>query len=165
MKRHAEKCVERYCEVVMEVLSPLQLVGTTCMYDHLIRRENFETQGELSLECAQIAFKSVYLAKQIYVGQCKPWQDQSQNGRKKWKMVTLPQHPNKSHQCVMRVEYLQVSSPLFEMTHGLIKCSAHECTCDQVSRSDKCVRRHKTGSALKMMGIMHDFFLTRASTR
>ena len=46
----------------MEGLSSLQHVGTTCIYDHLIRREHIETEGELSPECAHIALKSVYLA-------------------------------------------------------------------------------------------------------
>ena len=36
-----------------------------------------------------------------------------------------------------------------EMTDGLSMCGVHECTYDQVSGCDKCVRRHKTESELK----------------
>ena len=89
-----------------------------------------------------------------YTSDKRPEKRQSQEpdgSATKWKMRTLPQHPNKSHQCVMRVEHLQVSSTLFEMTHGLRMCSVHECTCDQVSGCDKCVRRHKTGSGTKII--------------
>ena len=63
MRGHAEKCAERYCEMPKEHVSSLQQVATPCTDDHLMRREDYETTGGLSVVCAQLCPEMLVLGK------------------------------------------------------------------------------------------------------
>ena len=54
MEGHAEKSVERYCELAKKDVSSLQQVATPCIDDHQISPEDYATTGALSAVCAQI---------------------------------------------------------------------------------------------------------------
>ena len=63
MEGHANKCVERYCELANETIEQLYKVATQCMDDHHFKEEEMKSVGELSKECSQIALKCWYLAR------------------------------------------------------------------------------------------------------
>ena len=54
MKGHAEKCVERYCEVANKTIQELYNVATSYLDDHLFREEEIGAVGELFTVCSQI---------------------------------------------------------------------------------------------------------------
>ena len=60
---HAEKCVERWCELANKEPKDLPMVGTPCIDDHNLRPEDFIEKGELSQVCQKIVMKCLYLAR------------------------------------------------------------------------------------------------------
>ena len=63
MKVHPEKCIDRSCHLAEKDVSRLKQLDTPCMDDHQMVPEEFETKGELSPVCAQIALKCLYFAR------------------------------------------------------------------------------------------------------
>ena len=63
MEGHAEKCVERYCELARKDVSPLQEVASPCKDDHQIPPEGQEQIREFTVVCAQIVMKCLYVAR------------------------------------------------------------------------------------------------------
>ena len=64
MEGHAEKCVERYCELANKTTEQLHTVATPRMDDHQFKEEEeIGSVGELSKVCAQIVLKCLYLAR------------------------------------------------------------------------------------------------------
>ena len=53
MQGHAEKCVERNCELGRKSASSLQQVTTPRISGRLLPPEDFEPEGELADVCAQ----------------------------------------------------------------------------------------------------------------
>ena len=60
---HAQKCVERYCELVKKKIEQLYKVSRLCLDDHLFKQEELESVGELSEVCSQIVLKCLYVAR------------------------------------------------------------------------------------------------------
>ena len=54
MKGHAEKCVERYCELANKKVNQLYKVSHPCLDDHQVKQEELESVGEKSEVCSQI---------------------------------------------------------------------------------------------------------------
>ena len=54
MEGHAEKCVERYCELANKKVDQLHKVSHPCLDDHQFKQEELESVGELSEVCSQI---------------------------------------------------------------------------------------------------------------
>ena len=48
MEGHAQKCVERYCELANKKLELLCRVSSLCLDDHHLKKEELESVGELS---------------------------------------------------------------------------------------------------------------------
>ena len=63
MEGHAEKYVERYCELMNKTTEQLHKVATSCMDDHQFKEEENGSVGELSTVCSQIVLKCLYLAR------------------------------------------------------------------------------------------------------
>ena len=63
MERHAEKCVERYCELANKTTQQLYKVSTPCIDDHHFKEEEMKSAGELSKVCSQIVLKCLYSAR------------------------------------------------------------------------------------------------------
>ena len=63
MAGHAEKCVERYCELANKTTQQLYKVSTPCIDDHHFKEEEMKSVGELSHVCSQIVLKCLYLAR------------------------------------------------------------------------------------------------------
>ena len=63
MEGHAEKSVERYCELAHKKAEELYTVSSPCLDDHHTKKEELESVGELSEVCSQIALKCLYLAR------------------------------------------------------------------------------------------------------
>ena len=61
MEGHAQKCVERYCELANEKVE--YKVSSPCLDDHQFEKEELESVGELSEVCSQIVLKCLYLAR------------------------------------------------------------------------------------------------------
>ena len=59
---HAQKCVERYCELANKKVKQLYKVSSLCLDDH-VRQEEIESVGELSEVCSQIVLKCLHLAR------------------------------------------------------------------------------------------------------
>ena len=51
MEGHAQKCVERYCEVANKKVEQLQKVSHPCLDDHQFKKEELVSVGELSEVC------------------------------------------------------------------------------------------------------------------
>ena len=60
---HAQKCVERYCELAITKTQQLYKVSTPCIDDHHFKEEELKSVGELSKVCWQIVLKCLYLAR------------------------------------------------------------------------------------------------------
>ena len=56
------KCVEKCCELEDKKTEQLYTVSTPCLDDHNIKKEEFETVGELSDVFSQVVLKCLYLA-------------------------------------------------------------------------------------------------------
>ena len=63
MEGHAQKCVERYCELANKNTEQLYTVSTPCLDDHDFKKEKMETVGELSDVCSQIVLKCLYFVR------------------------------------------------------------------------------------------------------
>ena len=63
MEGHAEKCVERFCELVNRTTQQLHKVSSPCIDDHHFKEEELKSVGELSKVCSQIVLKCLYLAR------------------------------------------------------------------------------------------------------
>ena len=63
MESHANKCVERYCELADKTTQQLYKVSTPCIDDHHFEEEELKSVGELSKVCSQIVLKCLYLAR------------------------------------------------------------------------------------------------------
>ena len=63
MEGHAEKCVERYCEIANKTTQQLYKVSTLCIDDHHYKEEELKSVGELSKVYPQIGLKCLYLAR------------------------------------------------------------------------------------------------------
>ena len=63
MEGHAQKCVERSCELANKKTEQLYKVSTLCLDDHHFKKEELESVGELSQVCSQIVLKCMYLAR------------------------------------------------------------------------------------------------------
>ena len=59
MQGHAQKCVERFCELANRTTDKLHNVSTPCLDDHQFKTK---TMGELSEVCSRIVFICLYLA-------------------------------------------------------------------------------------------------------
>ena len=57
MSGHAEKCVERFCELANKTTQQLYKVSTPCINDHHFKEEEIKSVGELSHVCSQIVLK------------------------------------------------------------------------------------------------------------
>ena len=63
MEGHAQKRVERYCELANKKVEQLYKVSNPCLDCHQFKQEEFESVGELSEVCSQIVLKCLYLAR------------------------------------------------------------------------------------------------------
>ena len=57
MEGHAQKCVERYCELASKKTEQLYKVPSPCLDEHRFKKEDLESVGELSKVCSQDALK------------------------------------------------------------------------------------------------------------
>ena len=62
MEGHAQKCVERYCELANKKTEQLHKVSSPCLDDHQMKNWDLENTGELSQVCSHIVLKCLYLA-------------------------------------------------------------------------------------------------------
>ena len=62
MEGHAQKRVDRYCELANKKTEQLYKVSIPCLDDHRFKEE-LESVGELSNVCSQIVLKCLYLAR------------------------------------------------------------------------------------------------------
>ena len=60
---HAQKCVERCCELGNKKVEQLYKVSSPCLGDHQFKQEELESVGELSEVCSEIVLKCLYLAR------------------------------------------------------------------------------------------------------
>ena len=60
---HAQKCVERYCDLANKKVKQLYKVSSLCLDDHQLKQEELKSVGELSEVCLQIVFKYLFLAR------------------------------------------------------------------------------------------------------
>ena len=63
MEGHAQKCVERHCELANKKMEQLCEVSSPCLDDHQFKQEELESVGELSEVCSHIVFKCLYVAR------------------------------------------------------------------------------------------------------
>ena len=63
MEGHAQKCVERYCELANKKTEQLHRVSSLCLDDHHFKKEELESFGDLSKVCSQNVLKCLYLAR------------------------------------------------------------------------------------------------------
>ena len=63
MGGHANKYVERYCELANETTQQPYKVSTPCLDDRQSKEEEWWSVGELSKVCSQIVLKCLYLAR------------------------------------------------------------------------------------------------------
>ena len=62
MEGHAQKCVERCCELANIKTKQLYKVSSPCLEDHQIKKQELESVGELSEVCSQIVLTCLELA-------------------------------------------------------------------------------------------------------
>ena len=58
---HAQKCVERYCELANKTTQQLYKVSTPCIDDHHFEEEELKSVGELSQVCSQNVLKCAHI--------------------------------------------------------------------------------------------------------
>ena len=63
MEGHAQKCVERYCELANKTTQQLYKVSTPCIDDHHFKEDELKSVGELPKVSSQIVLKCMYLAR------------------------------------------------------------------------------------------------------
>ena len=54
MEGHAQKCIDRYCELVIKKVEQLYKVSSLCLDDHQFKQEELESVGELTEVCSHI---------------------------------------------------------------------------------------------------------------
>ena len=82
MEGHAQKCVERFCELANKKVEQLYKVSSPCLDDDLCKQEELESVVEISQVCSHNFWECLYLARDDLTS-CGPWtslQDQSRNG-------------------------------------------------------------------------------------
>ena len=57
LEGHAQKCVERYCELASKSTQQLYKVSIPCLDDHHFKEEELKSVGEMSQVCSQIVLK------------------------------------------------------------------------------------------------------------
>ena len=62
MSGHAEKCVERYCQLTGASAKNFKKVATPCMYGHTFTQEELTEKGKLSDISARVVLKCLYMA-------------------------------------------------------------------------------------------------------
>ena len=62
MEGHAQKCVERYCELANKTTEQLYKVAMPCIDDHQLEEEESGSVGESPTVSSQIVLKCQYLA-------------------------------------------------------------------------------------------------------
>ena len=60
---HAQKCVERYCELAHKTVDQLHKVTTLCLHDHQVKPRDMNMVGGLAETCSQIVLTCLYLAR------------------------------------------------------------------------------------------------------
>ena len=63
MQGHAEKCVEKYCELAGVAASSLKRVATPSLTDHQIPADDFKIKGKLSSVNSRIVLKILFFAR------------------------------------------------------------------------------------------------------
>ena len=63
MQGHAQKRVERYCELANKTTQQLYKVSTPCIDDHHFKEEELKSVGDLPKVSSQIVLKCLYLAR------------------------------------------------------------------------------------------------------
>ena len=63
MEGHAQRCVERHCEMANKKVEQLYKVSSPCLDEHQFKQEELESVGELPEVCSQIVLKCLYLAR------------------------------------------------------------------------------------------------------
>ena len=63
MTGHAQKCVEKYCELANIPIDSLRAVTTPNIDDHQLLPNDFEQKGRLSHIAAKIVLTALYLAR------------------------------------------------------------------------------------------------------
>ena len=63
MEGHAQKCVERYCELGNKTAEQLYKISHPCSDDHQLKKEELESVGDVSEVCSQIVLTCLYLAR------------------------------------------------------------------------------------------------------
>ena len=63
MEGHAQKCVERYCELANRTTHQPYKVSTPCIDDHHFKEEELDSVGVLTKVCCQIVLKCLYLER------------------------------------------------------------------------------------------------------
>ena len=63
MEGHAQKCVERFCELANKKVEPLYKVSSPCLDDHQLQQKELESVGKLSEVCSTIVLEYLYLAR------------------------------------------------------------------------------------------------------
>ena len=63
MEGHAQKCVERYCELANKKTEQLYKVSSLCFDNHHVKKEELELVGELSKLCPKIVLQCLCLAR------------------------------------------------------------------------------------------------------
>ena len=63
MEGHANKCVERYCELANRTTQQLYKVSAPYIDDHHFKEEKLKSVGEVSKICSQNVLKCLYFAR------------------------------------------------------------------------------------------------------
>ena len=117
MEGHAQKWVERYCQLATQKVEQLNKVSSPCLNDHQFKKEELESVGELSNVCSQIVLKC--LARIGRTGRFMVSQqvaNQSQNDSGMWQTLGNVDFLHSSHKwlptCATRLSI--VESVLFQ---------------------------------------------------
>ena len=60
MEGHAQKCVERHCELANKTTQQLYKVSTPCIDDHHFKEEEIKSVWALSQVCSQIVLENCH---------------------------------------------------------------------------------------------------------
>ena len=82
MEGHAQKCVDRYCELAHKKVEQIYRVSSLCLDDNQFKQEELESVGKLPEVCSQIVLKYLYSARsgRPDILWSASLRDQSQNG-------------------------------------------------------------------------------------
>ena len=114
MKGHAEKSVERYCELAHKSVEQLSEVCTPCMDDHQLTKDDFEIVRELADVCPQLGTNVFTLHESV---------DQTPHGQS---MHWLELSPKWNRACEKRlarlISYLKCTSSHRQFCHVGDEC-------------------------------------------